>query len=61
LTALAPLAIAAPAAWLFLWRAGVAGMALLAPTLALGRAARAISRGSVDGEFERWFRPWDGA
>jgi hypothetical protein len=61
LSALAPVAIVAPATWLMLWRAGVAGMAVLAPALALGRAARAISRGSVDGEFERWFRPWDGA
>jgi CDP-alcohol phosphatidyltransferase len=59
LTALALLAIAAPAAWLVLWRGGVRIMAILAPALAVGRAARAILRGAVEAEFERWFRTGD--
>ncbi|HEX8202759.1 MAG TPA: CDP-alcohol phosphatidyltransferase family protein [Isosphaeraceae bacterium] len=61
LTALALAAIAAPAAWLVLWRAGVAALAVLAPTLAIGRAARAIARGGVEAEFAAWFRPGDDA
>jgi hypothetical protein len=59
LTALALLAVAAPAAWLVLWRVGVGAMAVLAPVLAIGRAARAVVRGSVEAEFDRWFRPDD--
>ena len=57
LTAMAALAIAAPPTWLATWRTAVLAMALMAPTLAAGRAARAIARGSVDDEFDRWFRP----
>ena len=57
LTALSLLAIAAPAAWLMLWRGGVRFMAILAPALAFGRAARAIRRGAVEAEFDLWFRP----
>ena len=57
LTGLALLALAAPAAWIVGWRLGVAGMAILAPSLAVGRAARAVATGSVDAEFDRWFRP----
>ena len=58
LSLLAGLAIVSPAAWLVDWRGGVVLMAILAPTLAAGRAARAVVRGSVDDEFDRWFRPW---
>jgi len=58
LSVLAASAIVAPAAWLAAWRGGVLVMAVLAPTLAAGRAARAVIRGSVDDEFDRWFRPW---
>jgi hypothetical protein len=61
LTALVPLAVAAPAAWLGSWRWGVRGMAALAPALAIGRAARAVGRGDVEAEFGRWFRPGQGA
>ncbi|HWE35825.1 MAG TPA: CDP-alcohol phosphatidyltransferase family protein [Isosphaeraceae bacterium] len=61
LTALAPLAIIAPTWWLSAWRIGVVAMAMLAPTLAVGRSARAIARGAVGVEFDRWFRPRDEA
>ena len=57
LTAMAAAAIAAPAIWLVLWRAGVIAMAILAPTLALARIVRAARRGTVEDEFARWFRP----
>lgn len=57
LTALALLASMLPATWEASWRLGVVGMAVLAPMLALGRAARAIARGTVAQEFDRWFRP----
>lgn len=56
LTGLALLALTAPAAWLALWRAAVAVMAVLAPTLALARSARAVGRHAVEDEFARWFR-----
>lgn len=59
LTALAPLAVATPAVWLVLWQGSVLAMAVLAPVLAIGRAARAIVRGTIEAEFDRWFRPWD--
>ena len=58
LTALALLALVAPTAWIVLWRVGVRVMAVLAPTLALGRAARGVTRKTVSAEFDRWFRPW---
>ncbi len=57
LTALALIALISATAWLELWRLGVVGMALLAPTLALARAARSVARGSTEAEFDRWFRP----
>lgn len=57
LTALAVLALVAPAAWLALWRGGVLLMAVLAPGLALARATKAGVRGHVEAEFGRWFRP----
>jgi len=34
-------------------------MAILAPTLAFGRAARSVVRGSTEDEFARWFQPLD--
>ena len=46
-----------PAAWLAAWRWGVRGMAVLAPSLAVARAARAVATGAVEAEFARWFRP----
>jgi hypothetical protein len=58
LAILALLAIIAPTLWMIFWRAGVIVMASIAPALAIGRAARAVSRGSVDAEFDRWFRPF---
>ncbi len=57
LTALAVLAAVTPGAWLIGWKATVSGLAVLAPLLAVGRAGRAIRRGSVEDEFGRWFRP----
>ncbi len=48
-------------AWLWLWKATVLSMALLAPLLAVGRAARAILRDTPGNEFDRWFRSWDDA
>jgi hypothetical protein len=57
LTAMAAAAIAAPAIWLVLWRAGAIAMAILAPTLAFARIARATRRGAIEDEFARWFRP----
>ena len=55
LTALAAVAAIAPTPWLTLWRGGVLGMAVLAPALAFGRAARSVARGGVESEFLRWF------
>ncbi len=57
LTALAMAATVAPTTWLAAWRAGVVGMAVLAPVLATARAARSVVRGSAEAEFARWFRP----
>jgi phosphatidylglycerophosphate synthase len=59
LTVLAIAAITTPLLWLNLWRVGVLAMAILAPLLAIARIARAVSRGAVEGEFARWFRPMD--
>jgi hypothetical protein len=56
LTGLAVAAVGAPSAWLNLWRASTMTMAVLAPTLAIARIARAVRRGSVEEEFARWFR-----
>jgi hypothetical protein len=61
LAILALVALAAPALWLALWRGGVLVMAVAAPALAIGRAARAVARLAVDQEFDRWFHPWEGA
>jgi hypothetical protein len=56
LTALAALTIVAPSAWLVLWRSGVRLMAVLAPALAIARAARAVRKGVAENEFARWFQ-----
>ncbi len=57
LAVLASFATFAPVVWLASWRIGMLGMAALAPTLAFGRAARSVLRGSAEDEFARWFRP----
>ncbi len=57
LTALAATALMAPATWMALWRFGLLGMAILAPTLAAGRVAKAAIAGAVEAEFDRWFHP----
>jgi hypothetical protein len=57
LTGLAAVALIAPSIWLPLWKAGLVGMAVLAPTLAIGRAARTVVRSGVEEEFRQWFRP----
>jgi hypothetical protein len=43
--------------WVAAWRAYVAAMAAVAPTLALARLARAVRGGAADREFAAWFRP----
>ena len=48
LTAMAVVAIGAPAVWLTLWRSGVLALAILAPMLAIARIARAVRRGAVE-------------
>jgi phosphatidylglycerophosphate synthase len=58
LTALALTALVAPPAWLSLWRGAVRVMAVIAPSLAFGRAARAVTRKTVSAEFDGWFHPW---
>jgi hypothetical protein len=57
LTMLAGLALISPDAWLASWRWSVRGMAVLAPTLAVARIARAVAGSAVEREFTRWFRP----
>lgn len=61
LTGLGIVALLDAAAWAACWRAYVAGMALLAPALALGRLARAVRAGVADAEFAAWFREPPGA
>lgn len=58
LTALAVLALVAPASWTLLWKAGVIESACVASALAIGRSARLVMRGQVDAEFDTWFQPW---
>ncbi len=60
MTTLALVALGSNGAWLLLLRGYVAAMAILAPTLALARAGRAILGDSPGAEFDRWFRPLDG-
>jgi hypothetical protein len=57
LGAMAVLAIAAPEAWLVLWRGALCVMAVLAPLLAIGRTARSVVGRSSEAEFSRWFQP----
>jgi hypothetical protein len=57
LTGLAGLSLIDPALWLHSWRWSVRGMAVLAPTLAVARIARAVAVDAVEAEFARWFRP----
>jgi CDP-alcohol phosphatidyltransferase len=59
LTALACLALVSPGLWIASWRWAVSGMAVLAPTLALARISKAVAGGTVEAEFDRWFRPGD--
>jgi hypothetical protein len=59
LAALALLAVAYPAVWLTLWRAGVCTMAILAPLVALGRTTRSVVRRTIEREFSVWFQPLD--
>ncbi|MGE3820661.1 MAG: phosphatidylglycerophosphate synthase, partial [Isosphaeraceae bacterium] len=56
LSALALVAIVAPELWTLGWRVWVAGMAVLAPVLAFGRAGLALRNGRVEDEFGQWFR-----
>ena len=57
LAGLAAMAIASPSTWLLAWRGGVVAMAVMAPTLAIARVGRSVSRGATEAEFGRWFRP----
>jgi hypothetical protein len=59
ITGLAVVAGLRPPLWLSCWRTGVLVMAMLAPLLSAARIARSVIRGSVEGEFARWFRPVD--
>ncbi len=59
LSGLAAVAIVAPSMWLPLWELSVIGMAFLAPTLAIARAARTVVRSGAEEEFQQWFRPLD--
>jgi CDP-alcohol phosphatidyltransferase len=56
LTLLAFVAIVSSPVWMILWRDGVVFMALLAPSLAVGRIARSMSGRSAEVEFARWFQ-----
>jgi phosphatidylglycerophosphate synthase len=56
-TVMAAVAIGDPALWMILWRVGVLAMAILSPSLAIARIARAVRRGAVEDEFAQWFRP----
>ena len=57
LTALAVVALTSEYAWMGAWKSSARAMAVLAPALAVGRAARLVNRGGVEAEFDRWFRP----
>ena len=56
-TVLAVIGVLSPSFWRICWQVAVGGMALLGPLLAAARIARAVARGTVEGEFDRWFRP----
>jgi hypothetical protein len=57
LSALAIMALLVPSLWIVSWQIVTASMALLAPMLAGGRITRAVTRGKVEAEFDRWFNP----
>lgn len=57
LSAMAVLAVLAPAVWDVCLPLEVVGMAVLAPALGASRVSRTIVRGSTEEEFRRWFRP----
>lgn len=57
LAGLVILAWVEPSTWLRIWRACVRAMAVLAPSLATARIARAVVGCRVEEEFGRWFRP----
>jgi hypothetical protein len=59
MTGLAVAAIAAPAAWIVCYHVIVIAMATTAPILASARIVRAVKRGAVEAEFDRWFQPID--
>jgi hypothetical protein len=58
LLGLAGLALVSPRLWVVAWSGGAGLMSLIAPVLACGRVAKAISVGSVASEFQLWFQPW---
>lgn len=57
LSVFALVAFASESTWEWIMKGSVRGMAILAPMLAVARAARAVSRRSVSSEFDAWFRP----
>jgi F0F1-type ATP synthase membrane subunit c/vacuolar-type H+-ATPase subunit K len=61
LAALAVLALVSPKSWILAWQAVVVSLALLAPSLAIGRIARSVAQSSAESEFSRWFKPHEGA
>ncbi len=57
ITAMGFAAMVDDSAWSATWPTYVAAMAVLAPTLAIARSARAVVRDAPGAEFDRWFRP----
>jgi phosphatidylglycerophosphate synthase len=57
LAAMALLAVVSPRAWVFAWQAVVLSLAVLAPSLAIGRTARSVALSAAESEFSRWFKP----
>lgn len=57
LVGLAVVAIVTPSLWSSILRYAVGSMAILAPTLATTRVAKAIRGGATDSEFAAWFQP----
>jgi CDP-alcohol phosphatidyltransferase len=53
---LAVLAVVSPSLWILLWKAFVISQAILAPTLALLRIAKAIQTRSTETSFRAWFQ-----
>jgi hypothetical protein len=56
LSAMAVLALVYPGAWALSWQALVIFLAVLAPSLAIGRTARAVNLSSAESEYARWFQ-----